>query len=77
MYLGQCLQMQSNIQDGMKVCFELIVGVLFWQLLTYKDRSRSLQTVQIDRAFVFEFIPIISPDVQRPISPEGYHDRHR
>lgn len=20
MYLGQCLQMQSNIQDGMKVC---------------------------------------------------------
>lgn len=28
MYLGQCLQMQSNIQDGMKVCVLLIVDVL-------------------------------------------------
>lgn len=29
MYLGQCLQMQSNIQDGMKVRVLLIVDVLF------------------------------------------------
>jgi hypothetical protein len=26
MYLGQCLQMQSNIQDGMKVCAVLVAS---------------------------------------------------
>lgn len=30
MYLGQCLQMQSNIQDGMKVRVLLIADVLFF-----------------------------------------------
>lgn len=39
MYLGQCLQMQSNIQDGMKVCVLLVVDVF---LLTAANLQRLL-----------------------------------
>lgn len=44
MYLGQCLQMQSNLQDGVKVI--ALSKLTVEQLLNILDCPRSLPPVQ-------------------------------
>jgi hypothetical protein len=46
MYLGQCLQMQSNLQDGVKVKVRLEMIIEY--PLTFSDCPRSVPPVQTD-----------------------------
>jgi hypothetical protein len=46
MYLGQCLQMQSNLQDGVKVGVRLEQVIKY--RLTFPDCPRSVPPVQTD-----------------------------
>lgn len=79
MYLGQCLQMQSDCQDGSKVSFE------FWSwtghLHFFLAIACSIPSVQIDRAALLQLLsPIHPPRQSPPSSPQctkGHHDRDR
>jgi hypothetical protein len=71
MYLGQCLQMQSNLQDGVKVGVRL--KVIIEKMLTLSDCPRPVPPVQTDRTPVLQFFPLVQPDVSGPVSSEGRH----
>jgi hypothetical protein len=57
MYLGQCLQMQSEISEGNKVICSL--SFFLYCLLTKQDRG-AIQTMQAYGATIFKLVPIFS-----------------
>lgn len=79
MYLGQCLQMQSDCGDGAKVRTECREHFAMTQLIGGAVH-RALSTVQIDRAALFKLVSVcVSPRAQRrasapPQRPKGRHD---
>lgn len=77
MYLGQCLQMQSNIQDGAKVSEVPILRIPIYMMLTQcTDGASPIPSMQAHRASLFEFISVFESNVQRSIPSEGRHGGH-
>lgn len=75
MYLGQCLQMQSNIQDGAKVgnAAFLTLDLLLIQSI---DCACALPPMQAHRASLLEFLPLIQSNVPGSPSSKGNHGGH-
>lgn len=74
MYLGQCLQMQSEISEGNKVFLSHHSSLAY--LLTKQDRG-AIQTMQAYRATIFKLVPVFSLSITQPISTKGSHDCDR
>lgn len=75
MYLGQCLQMQSDLQDGNKVRSDVTYlhgGFLILKLVG----PRTIQAVQTHRAPVFKFLPVTKQCIVKFTSKEFPKGRH-
>lgn len=73
MYLGQCMQMQSDNQDGSKV---LLPTVPLSLRLLNQPEYRPIPPVQTHRTPVLELLPN-SPNTTTPPTAKVYHGRHR
>lgn len=81
MYLGQCLQMQSDAASATKVTFLVILGTHAGPKLTMCTAELGpLQTMQAYRASFLQLIPVnftCTIDDSQKTTPEGRHDCHR
>jgi len=62
MYLGQCMQMQSDVQDGNKVSKQTSALANHCVSLIATAEHRSLPTMQTDRTPLLQFLPFCLDD---------------
>lgn len=81
MYLGQCLQMQSDLNGNTKVRLKRKCARILWPLTSRNlAKHRAISTMQAHRIAVLKFVPLIFCAESLSICPtepaEGNHDRH-
>lgn len=81
MYLGQCLQMQSDLSSNTKVRLRSTCAPILWQLTCWNiAKYRAISTMQAHRVAVLEFVPHFYCAQSLTVCPtepaESHHDRH-
>lgn len=78
MYLGQCMQMQSDHQAGSRVRAPFFCPAALKPMLMKDVECRPVPPMQTHRTTLLEFVPLDDlPHNEPPPAPEIYHGCHR